>query len=100
LIKGHFIQPCLYYSSTISSWNFRFDGMPSWSDLMHFDQVVSVNFTDVTKLEHLVKVCTLLDEYCIRWFYRSLDFAFLWATIWLTVNFWGVRYFFLASMHT
>jgi len=30
--------------------------MPSWRGLTHFDQVVSVDFTDATKLEHLVKV--------------------------------------------
>jgi hypothetical protein len=34
----------------------RFHDMPSWSGLIHFDQVVSVDFTDATKLEDLVKV--------------------------------------------
>jgi hypothetical protein len=34
----------------------RFKAMPSWRGLTHFDQVVSVDFTDATKLEHLVKV--------------------------------------------
>lgn len=29
--------------------------MPSWSGLIHFNQVVSVNFTDAKKLDHLVK---------------------------------------------
>jgi hypothetical protein len=30
--------------------------MPSWSGLIHFDQVVSLDFTDATKLEDIVKV--------------------------------------------
>jgi hypothetical protein len=34
----------------------RFRDMPSWRGLTHFDQVVSIDFTDATKLEHLVKV--------------------------------------------
>jgi hypothetical protein len=33
--------------------------MPSWSGLIHFDQVVSLNFTDAKKLDHLVKVIIL-----------------------------------------
>jgi len=34
--------------------------MPSWSGLIHFDQVVSLDFTDATKLEHIVKVYSQL----------------------------------------
>jgi hypothetical protein len=30
--------------------------MPSWRGLYHFDSVVSVNFTDASKLEDMVKV--------------------------------------------
>jgi hypothetical protein len=33
--------------------------MPSWSGLIHFNQVVSLNFTDAKKLDHLVKVFSL-----------------------------------------
>jgi hypothetical protein len=39
--------------------NFRFNDMPSWSGLIHFNQVVSLNFTDAKKLDHLVKVFSL-----------------------------------------
>jgi hypothetical protein len=35
---------------------FRFNDMPAWRGLTHFDQVVSIDFTDATKLEHIVKV--------------------------------------------
>ena len=34
--------------------------MPPWSGLIHFNQVVSLNFTDAKKLDHLVKVLLLL----------------------------------------
>ena len=34
----------------------RFKDMPSWPGLTHFNQVVSVDFTDATKLEHITKV--------------------------------------------
>lgn len=30
--------------------------MPSWSGLIHFNQDVSLHFTDAKKLDHLVKV--------------------------------------------
>lgn len=35
----------------------RFKDMPSWPTLTHFDQIVSIDFTDATKLEHIMKVC-------------------------------------------
>jgi len=38
--------------------------MPSWRGLTHFDQVVSIDFTDATKLEHLVKVSTSSYYFC------------------------------------
>ena len=40
---------CLIFSN-------RFKDMPPWRGLIHFDQVVSIDFTDATKLEHIMKV--------------------------------------------
>lgn len=37
--------------------------MPSWSGLTHFDQVASVDFTDATKLEDIVKVSLFFSKF-------------------------------------
>ncbi|KAH9476946.1 hypothetical protein JR316_0010862 [Psilocybe cubensis] len=34
----------------------RFNNMPPWPDLKHFDQVVSVDYTDASKLKDIVKI--------------------------------------------
>jgi hypothetical protein len=37
--------------------------MPSWRGLIHFDQVVSLDFTDASKLEDIVKVHSQFTEH-------------------------------------
>jgi hypothetical protein len=40
----------------------RFNDMPSWRGLTYFNQVVSIDFTDATKLEHIVKVSSHINN--------------------------------------
>ena len=63
LMKGQLIISLILESFNLNMLfaNFRFKNMPLWSGLIHFDQVVSINFTDAKKLDHLVKV--LSDHY-------------------------------------
>ena len=51
-IKGLFLSSVLFYNWIIF-FSIRFKDMPSWCGLTHFDQVVSIDFTDATKLENL-----------------------------------------------
>jgi hypothetical protein len=37
--------------------------MPSWRGLIHFDQVVSLDFTDASKLEDIVKACSQFTKH-------------------------------------
>jgi hypothetical protein len=55
--------------------------MPSWSGLIHFNQVVSVNFTDAKKLDHLVKVLLKLLVISIITNMISPRFCYSQATI-------------------
>ena len=50
--------------------------MPSWRGLIHFDQVVSVDFTDATKLEHIVKVSMTIQVIILLLISLISDFAF------------------------
>ena len=63
--RSAFIIPLNLQSDTSNYFIFsnRFKDMPSWRGLTHFDQVVSINFTDATKLEHIVKVSIINDYY-------------------------------------
>ncbi|KAF8956317.1 hypothetical protein BDZ97DRAFT_1907242 [Flammula alnicola] len=49
----------------------RFKAMPSWRGLTHFDQVVSLDFTDATKLEHLVKILLFTSHNLIKKKYKE-----------------------------
>jgi hypothetical protein len=55
LDKRYLLSLLLIYDDNLFVF-FRFKDMPSWPGLTHFDQVVSVDFTDATKLEHIIKV--------------------------------------------